>query len=71
MQWIKKIVVNKMTQLREVCRKTPIDLLCIDETKLNASFLDTQFHIEGYQYPPFRWDCDKNGAQKWFLLGKV
>ena len=47
-------LTNKMTQLREVCRKTPIDLLCIDETKLNASFLDTQFHIEVYQYPPFR-----------------
>ena len=40
---------NKMTQLREVCRKAPIDVLCIGETKLDASFPDAQFHIEGYQ----------------------
>ena len=29
---------NKITQVREVCRKAPIDLLCMDETKLDASF---------------------------------
>ena len=28
---------NKITQLKEVCRKAPTDLLCIDETKLDAS----------------------------------
>ena len=42
---------NKITELREVCRKAPIDLLCIDETKLDASFPDAQFHIEGCQHP--------------------
>ena len=63
---------NKITWLREVCGKAPIDLLCIDETKLNASFPDAQFHIEGYQYLPFRQDHDRNGGGgKWFLLGKV
>ena len=36
----------------EVCRKASIDLLYIDKTKLDDSFLDTQFHIEGYQYNP-------------------
>ena len=35
-----------MTQLREVCGKAPMDLLCIDETKLDASFPNAQFHIE-------------------------
>ena len=40
---------NKITQLREVFRKAPIDLICLDETKFDASFLDAQFHIEGYQ----------------------
>ena len=55
---------NKITQLREVCRKTAINLLCVDETKLDASFSDSQFHIEGYQYPPFRRDRDKNGGGK-------
>ena len=37
----------KITQLREACSKAPIDLLCIDETKIDASFPDAQFHIEG------------------------
>ena len=51
-----------MTQLREVCGKAPMDLLCIDETKLDASFPNAQFHIEGYQYPPFRRDRGENGG---------
>ena len=25
---------------------------------------DAQFHIEGYQYPAFRKDCNKNGGGK-------
>ena len=44
---------NKLTQLREVCR---VDLLCTDETKLDASFPDAQFHIEIYRH--------KNGGGK-------
>ena len=51
---------NEITKLREVCRKARIDLLCIDETKLDASFPDAQFSIKGYQYPPFRRDPTKN-----------
>ena len=62
---------NKVTQLRDVCRKAPIELLCINETKLHASFPDAQFHIEGYEYSPFRQHRDKNGGGKRFLLGKV
>ena len=59
---------NKITQLREVCGKAPIDLLCIDETKLDASFPDAQFHIEGYQYPPLRGDRDKNVGGKMIFI---
>ena len=62
---------NRITRLREVRSKALIDLLCIDETKLDASFPDAQFHTEGYQYPPFRQDRDKNSGEKCFLLGKV
>ena len=43
---------NKITQLRDVCGTAPADWLCIDETKLDASFPNAQFHNEGYQYPP-------------------
>ena len=33
-----------------------IDMLCIDETKLDTSFSDSQFKIVGYQFPLFRKD---------------
>ena len=58
----------------EVCRKASIDLLYIDKTKLDASFLDAQFHIEGYQYnppppfPPSRRDRDKNVGGKMIFI---
>ena len=39
--------------LREVVEKAPIDILCIDETKLDDTFPDAQFKIDNYQYPPF------------------
>ena len=58
----------KITQLREVCRKAPIDVLSIDETKLDASFPDAQFHIEGYHHPPFRRDRDKKGGGKMIFI---
>ena len=41
-----------------------MQVLCIDETKLSESFPDAQFHIEGYQYPSFRKDHNKNGGGK-------
>ena len=31
-------------------------------------FPDAQFHIEGYQYPPFRRDCDKNGGGEMIFI---
>ena len=39
--------------LREFCFKTEVDILCIDETKIDPSYPDSQFHIDGYQFPPF------------------
>ena len=39
-------------------------VLCIDETRLDESFPDAQFHMKGYQYPAFRKDRDKNGGEK-------
>ena len=55
---------NKINDFSKICRKTQIHVLCIDETKLNESFRDAQFHIEGYQYPGFRKDRNKNGSEK-------
>ena len=44
---------NKIINLREVVDKVLIDILCIDETKLDDTFPDAQFKINNYQYPPF------------------
>ena len=55
---------NKINDLRKIGRKTQIHVICIDETKLNESFPDTQFYIKGYQHPAFRKDSNKNGGGK-------
>ena len=55
---------NKINHLREICRKTQINVLCIDETKLDESFPDAQLHIKGYQYPAFRKNHNQNGGGK-------
>ena len=55
---------NKIDDLREVCRKVQIDILCIDETKLDDSFPDSQFKINGYQFPFLRRDRDNRWGGK-------
>ena len=44
---------NKIVSLRDVVAKVPIDILCINETKLVDSVPDSQFLIENYQFLPF------------------
>ena len=39
-------------------------MLCIEETKLDSSFPDHQFNIEGYQLPPLRRDRNSKGGGK-------
>ena len=55
---------EKIIYLREICLKTSIDILCVDETKLDSSYPNAQFHIDGYQFPPFRKDRNKYGGGK-------
>ena len=55
---------EKIVSLREVLSKAPIDILCVDETKLDASFPDHQFKISGYQFPPLRRDRNSKGGGK-------
>ena len=47
---------DKFTEIRDICKKAPPDIFCIDETKLTDDFPDAQFVLENYQYPPFRRD---------------
>ena len=47
-----------------MCSKSPIDILCIDETKLDSSDPDAQFEIPDYQYPLYCKGRNKNGDGK-------
>ena len=51
-----------------MCSKSPIHVLCIDETKLDSSYPDPQLKISGYQYPPYRKDRNKYGGGKTVFL---
>ena len=44
--------------------ESPIDILCVDKTKLDSSYPDAQFQINDYQFPPFRRDRNKYGGGK-------
>ena len=55
---------EKIISLLEICLKSSIEILSVDETKLDASYTNAQFHIEGYQFPPFRRDRNKHGEGK-------
>ena len=59
----------KILSLKEILHKTPIDILCIDETKLDETFPDAQFIIENYQFLPFRRDTNQKGLGKWLAKG--
>ena len=41
-------VREKIISLQEICLESSIDIFCVDETKLNASYPNSQFYIEGH-----------------------
>ena len=55
---------NKIDDLHAVCKKVQINILCIDETKLDDSFPDRQSKINGYQFPFLRRDRENRGGGK-------
>ena len=55
---------NKISDVREILFNASIDILCIDETKLDCSFPESQFCIDGYNFPPFRRDRNNYGGGK-------
>ena len=50
---------NKIDALRVITKDFLLDIFCIDETKLDESFPDHQFKIDGYKFRPFRRDRNK------------
>ena len=53
---------------KKILSNAPINVLCVDETKLDSSIPDHQFKIEGYQFPPFRRDRNSKGGEKLVYL---
>ena len=51
---------NKFDMLSSMVKNT-IDILMVSETKLDSSFPQAQFRIEGYA-PPFRYDRNCHGS---------
>ena len=59
---------SKTDDLRDICSKSPIDVLCIDETKSGSYYPDSQLKISDYQHPPYRKDRNKYGDGKIVFL---
>ena len=55
---------NKIISLREIIATAPLDVSCVDETKLDDSFPNSQFTLENFQFPPFRRDRNSKGGGK-------
>ena len=55
---------NKIDALRQICKISPLEILCVDETKLDSSFPNSQFRIDGYIFPSYRRDRDNHGVGK-------
>ena len=44
--------------------QSSIDILCVDEKKLDSSYPDAHFLMNDYQFPPFKRDKNKYGQGK-------
>ena len=59
---------NKNDALRQICKTAPLEILCVDETKLDSSFPNSQFRIDGYIFHPYRRDRDNHGGGKMVFI---
>ena len=54
-------LASKIDDLRIIIDKN-LDILTIQETKLDSSFPDSQFSINGFKNPPYRLDRNRRGG---------
>ena len=57
-------IKNKTVQLTNICKTSPIEILCIDKTKLESRFPNAQVHLPDYQFPTVRKDWTSSGGGK-------
>ena len=55
---------NEIISLREIIYKTPLDILGVDETKLDENLPDLQFQLKYDQFPQFLRDRNSKGGGK-------
>ena len=53
---------NKIIDLRCILKEISIEYIAMSETKLDGSFPDSQFKIDGYHFPLFRRDRNCHGG---------
>ena len=58
------LVHRNIKVIKTMISTSKIDILCNDETKLDTSFPDSQFNIDGYQFPLFRKEGDSKACVK-------
>ena len=61
---------SQTDSVRNICCKSPIDVLCTDKTKPDSSHSDLQLKILGYQYSPYCKDQNKYKDVKIVFLGE-
>ena len=54
--------------MKDIVSVSKINILCIDESKLDRSFSGSQFKINGYHFPLFRKYQDSGGVGKRVVL---
>ena len=51
---------NKIDALRQICKISPLERLCVDKTKLDSSFPNSQYRIHGYIFPLYQRDRENH-----------
>ena len=59
---------HKIDSFREILKRSSLEIVCVDETKLDEGFSDHQFKIDGYQFRPFRRNRNKHEGGKVVFL---
>ena len=60
-------LLNKIDVLRQICKTSLLEILCVNETKLDSSFPISQFRIDGYIFPLIGDTEIITEGAKWFL----
>ena len=62
---------EKITSLREICLKSSVDILCVDEAKLDASYPNAQFILRDTNFHHFVEIEINMVEEKWYLYETV